>query len=204
MENQPIVQYHYRRSFLASAATGASLCVVTFTLCAAVIVVYGMRIFDTKTEGLAAMVANAVKGVPEFAKSLPPVFSDALRDQRRPDYKDKLQIKARLAAARDGAGALRPVIEIQNTGASVVSLLALRLTVLDQDGTPIGDWAPWAATPFAIENEWPGLLMPGSTRHISSRWAITRGMTPPEAVRIEVEITELRLWEPEQVPERNA
>ncbi len=195
METQPIIQY--RRSFLAAAAVGASLCIVAFTLCATVVVLYGMRIVDAKTEGFPSLVAAAIKGVPDLAGSLPPVFSDALRDRRCPEYKDKLAIAARVASAAEGRFAGRPVLEIRNTGTSVVSLLSLRVTVLDRNNLPIGTWSPWAATPFAIEDDWPGLLMPGATRYLPACWTVMRKEVPPEEVAVQTEITELRLWEPD-------
>jgi hypothetical protein len=208
METPPIVQYQYRRSFLATAAMGASVCLATFTLCAAVIILYGMHVLDTKTQGLAELAASAVRGLPEFAKSLPPLLSDTLRDERRPDYRKELEIKARLAPARDGRGMLRPVLEVRNTGTSVVSLLGLRVTILDADGVPIGDWTPWGATPFATDDGLPGLLMPGETRRLAGHCPVAYGDGALEQLRIETEITELRLWEPARAaltaPEKSA
>lgn len=196
MEMQPVIQY--RRSFLAAAAVGASLCIATFTLCGTVVVLYGMRIVEAKTEGIANLVAAAIKGAPDFAESLPPVLSDALRDRRCPEYKDKLVIAARIASAAEGRAAGTPVLEIRNAGTRVVSLLSLRITVLGEDGTPARCWSPWAATPFAIEDDWPGPLMPGATRYLSAPWTLARGNAPFGNAAVETEVTELRLWEPER------
>jgi hypothetical protein len=93
-------------------------------------------------------------------------------------------------ANRKRARSRRGVVEITNRGSDVVSVLALRVVSLDASGEPIADDIVYGATPLAIEDEWRGPLFSGTTRRIPVRCTA-------ETESLEIEIAELRVWEPD-------
>jgi len=94
----------------------------------------------------------------------------------------------------DEYGAVHTEIEIVNNGDSVVSLLSLRITLLNDKEHLLSESQEWAATPVAADGGWRGPILPGSKRHIvcltRCPW-MTDESTLPKA---EVEVTELRVW----------
>ncbi len=198
----PISQVVYRkRSFLSTLALGFSALLVTLAIGCASIILYGMNIADRKTENLVELVQQAVRGLPELEKSLPPVLADVLSDRRQPDYRRSISLAARLVAE---GGTLHPVLEIKNEGQEVVSLLSMRVVVLDDKGEPVAEWTVWGATPFAADDDWRGPLLPGATRRFAVRGRRqARGGRPLEgrleALRAEAEITDIRIWKSPEV-----
>jgi len=75
----------------------------------------------------------------------------------------------------------------------VVSLLSLRVLLLDERGQVLSESQEWAATPFAADQGWRGPIMPGSRRlFVSNRgWY---GLNSTNDLNTQVEITELRVW----------
>jgi hypothetical protein len=179
-------------------ALGASAVAVTGIAGLTSIVLYGMNIADRKTGNLMDCVQQAVRSLPEIRESLPPVFADALNDQRAPDYIDQLDVSARIAKTTDRHGpSARPVLEIRNKGDRTVSLMSMRVVVVNDDGDPIAEINTWGATPLAVDdNEWRGPLMPGATRLIPLNSWHLREIPRDENLRVECEITEVRTWTP--------
>jgi hypothetical protein len=68
-------------------------------------------------------------------------------------------------------------------------VLALRVLSLDDESRPLKDWTVYGATPLALEDEWRGPLFPGHTRRIPV-------YMDAAAASLEVDIAELRLWDP--------
>lgn len=193
MESHPQVIYG-KRTFMSQVALGVSLLAVTVTISGAAIVLYGMHIADTKAGDFLGLVRTAIKGLPELRESLPPVLADFINDRRRPDYRSQIDITARVSPVptlHDGA---RCGIEIVNRGTELISLLSLRVVAFDEDGVPLFERNEWAATPFAAEEEWPGPLMPGSRRYIDAHFVPRYAVVDPGQVRVEVEITDIRVW----------
>jgi hypothetical protein len=192
----PVQQVVYKkRSFLSTLAFGFGALLVTLTLCSAAVVLYGMNIADRKSRDLVGLLEQAVRGLPDLQKSLPPVLADVLRDERRPDYLAQVAVSAKVVETRADGQGVRPVIEIQNRGPEVISLLCLNVVLLDRRETPVARWTVWAASPIAADRDWPGPLLPGSTRRLDAGgW---RGLADrPEDLRAEVEVSDLRLWRP--------
>ncbi len=157
------------------------------------VVLYGMRIVDSKSTALIHFAGNTVEGLPELIQSLPPAIGDLLHDRRAPEYAGKIAIDAKFVVDEKG-DVVRPVLTIRNTGEKAVSLLAVRVAALDVDGVPRRDWTDVIATPLAIDDDWRGPLLAGSTRYVvlhgtRSHSGKVETLTPV------VEISDVRVWE---------
>ncbi len=186
---------HKGRSFLSTLALGLGATLVTLTLSGGAVVLYGLNIADRKSHDLVGLIQQAVRGLPDLQKSLPPVLADVLSDERRPDYLPRIAITARVVEKRGEAQTLRAVVEIQNGGTEVVSLLCLNVLLVDRDDVPVARWTIWAATPLAADGGWAGPLLPGSTRRLDAGgW---RSLTERrEDLKAVVEVSDIRLWHP--------
>jgi len=184
----------YRKhTFLSSVAMGLSAIVVTLILSGTGVLVYGIHLASEKSERVISLAQGAVQGLPMLTESLPPVLSDMLDDRRQPDYSNALAITAKLTTAPGPYDGTRTAIEIVNNGSEVVSLLSLRVIILDEHGRLISEGQEWAATPFAADCEWRGPIMPGSRRYFVSDRRL-HDVSLVDELRPEVEITELRVW----------
>ena len=193
MSDSPYITVR-KHTFLSSAALGFSAVVITLLLTSTTVVLYTVHLASDKSERVITLAQGALKGLPDLSHSLPPALADMLDDQRRPDYCKELTISASTTAQPDVHGRLRTTVEVVNNGPEVVSLLSLRILVLDEQNQLLSESQEWAATPFAADDGWRGPIMPGARRRfVSSRGGAYR----PDgagALDAEVEITELRLW----------
>jgi hypothetical protein len=179
-----------RMSFLSVLVLSATAIIVTVILSASGIAVYGLGILDAKTDSLTGLISEAVRGLPEIRKALPPALADAINDERRPEYRDQLDVSVRLVGA-DRDGYLRTVVEVTNRGDELVSLLGMRIVGLDGDGDPLFERNTLAATPLQIDDDWRGPLLPHETRRFSIWHYHLRNGTP---VEVAYEITDVRVW----------
>ncbi|MFQ5412174.1 MAG: hypothetical protein ACE5EC_07740, partial [Phycisphaerae bacterium] len=141
--------------------------------------------------------SKTVAGVlPEIREALPPALADSINDERRLDYLQNLDIRVRMKG-EDRQGGSKGVVQVTNRGEEVVSLLAMRVVGLDDDGDPVFEDNVWAATPIQIDQDWRGPLLPGSTRRFPVRCYFSH-----EAVEWSHEVTEIRVWrgEPPESP----
>ncbi len=191
VSDYPKITYR-KHTFLSALALGLATVITALIVCCTVIIIYGMHFAGEKSEKFIALVEDAVQGLPTLQKSLPPVFADMLADHRQPEYSAQIEITAKTASP-DQDGRLRTSISVVNKGAEVVSLLSLRVVVLDSQGQILAESNEWAATPFAAEHDWPGPLMPGSVRYFTCS---QRGAAAPSAgdLKTQVEVTDVRLW----------
>lgn len=197
----PALQHKCKRGFFSTVAWGASLTIITAIVCGTGLGLYGLRIVDTKSDNVLASVQHVIGNLPEIQKNLPPVLADALNDERRPDYLGKIKITASLGAGPNKRGDIHPFVEITNTGDEVVSMLPLRITLSDAQGSGLAQRSRMGATPLGVADEdWPGPLMPGATRKIVQRFSLERerGSNPGEAsdYQVSCEVTDVRIWKP--------
>jgi hypothetical protein len=192
--NQPSYITFRRHTFLSSLAMGLSAIVITLLISATVVALYVVHLASEKSDQVLAVAKGAILGLPEFTKSLPPALSDMLNDHRDPRYTHELAISARAISRPDEYGPICTEIEIVNNGQSVVSLMSLRVTLLDDNEHLLGESHEWAATPVSAEGGWKGPILPGSKRRIVCRTAFPWGTTPTTSLNAEVEVTELRVW----------
>jgi hypothetical protein len=183
-----------KHSFLSSAAAGLSAIVITVVVSLTVVVLYGVHLASEKSDRVISLAESAVRGLPEFRQALPPALSDMLDDRRQPDYGRELAIEARIVSRPDYHGRTMTAVEITNNGQEVISLLSLRVVLLDGNGVLLTESQEWAATPFAADHDWRGPIMPGSKRRFLCSGARLDDVGPLDEVRPEIEITELRVW----------
>jgi hypothetical protein len=187
----PYITYR-KHTFLSSVAMGFSAVIITITLCFTAVLLYTVHLAGQKSERLVTLAESAVRGLPELEKALPPVLSDMLDDHRQPDYAGKLAISAKVSPQPGRHGLTRTAIEITNNGQEVVSLLSLRIILLDESGQLVCETQEWAATPLATDGGLRGPIMPGSRRYFVKPCMYDAGSA--EGLHAEVEITELRVW----------
>ncbi|MHC4680399.1 MAG: hypothetical protein ACYTEK_17060 [Planctomycetota bacterium] len=192
MSDYPKITYR-RHTFLSALALGVSAIAIALIISCTVVIIYGLHFAGEKSERLVSLVEDAVRGLPTLQKSLPPVFADILDDHRQPAYSSQLEITAKTTPSPEQSGRARTSITIVNNGPEVVSLLSLRIVVLNGVGEVLSESNEWAATPFAADHDWPGPLMPGSRRYFSCSHSTSRVMSMEE-MATEVEITDIRIW----------
>lgn len=193
MSKAPHIMYR-KHTFLSSVAMGFSAIVITIVVSCTVVVLYTVHLASEKSDQVIALAQGAVGGLPELVDSLPPVLADMLDDHRQPDYGGKLAIEAKLTRRPGPHGGTRTAIEVVNNGDEVVSLLSLRVIVLDENDQLLCESQEWAATPVAADHPWRGPIMPGSRRYFVSSRRYMPDVSPVDELRTEVEITELRVW----------
>lgn len=177
-----------KRGFLSTLAYGVSGVLITGIVCGSGIGLYGLRILDRKSGDLTALAKEIVAAVPDIIAALPPVLADALDDRRDPGYRSDLEIDIALSQNQDSSRQ-RAVLIIKNNGDQVVSLLGVRVVLVDADGFPVAEQSTFPATPLACDSDWPGPIPPGETRKFS-----TRMYTHETGLTAEFEVTEIRLW----------
>ena len=187
---------HKRLSFLSILFLCLAGIVMTAIVSASGIVLYSLHVLDGKSDTVVELVQSAVEGLPELRASLPPVLADAIDDERRPDYLSSLNVSVRLLEGDKDSQYRRAVVEVENEGDEVVSLLTLRVVGLDENGDPVWERNTCVATPLQIEDEWRGPLMPHETRRFPLyRYSGCRTRRPVVECRELVhEITEIRVW----------
>jgi hypothetical protein len=194
MMSQPSYITFRRHTFLSSLAMGLSAIVITLLVSGTVVALYVVHLASEKSEHVISLAQGAIQGLPEFTKSLPPALSDMLNDRRDPRYAQELAISARTVSQPNEHGRIRTEIEIVNNGDAVVSLLSLRITLLDDKEQLLCESQEWAATPVAADDGWRGPILPGSKRHIVCLSGCPWGADPSAPLNPQIEITELRVW----------
>ena len=167
------------------------------------VVLYGMRIIDTKANEVLGFADNTISktidGLPALFDSLPRAVEELLSDRRAPEYAANLDVTADFVVDERSKGR-RPVLTITNKGSEVVSFLAVRVAALNSRRLPIREWTEVVATPIALEDgDWRGPLFPGDTRYavVSSSWR-TVPADRAEQVITAVEISDIRIWQPSE------
>jgi len=183
-----------KHTFLSSVALGLSAIVITLLVSCTVVLLYTVHLASDKSERVISLAQSALKGLPELTHSLPPALADMLDDQRRPDYCKELTISAKAVSQPDSHGRVRTTVEIVNNGSEVVSLLSLRILILDEQNQLLCESQEWAAMPFAADDGWRGPIMPGSRRHFVCYRGSGYRPNFTGDLNAEVEITELRVW----------
>jgi len=193
MSDYPQITYK-RYTFLSALTMGLSALVITFIISCTVVIIYGIHFAGDKSEKLVSLVEDAIRGLPVLQESLPPVLADILNDRRQPDYCTQLEITAKTTMILERNGRVRTTVNVINNGEEVVSLLALRIVILNAHDEILTESNEWAATPFAAEHDWRGPIMPGSRRHFASSHSRTLSVSSFNELKTEVEITDIRIW----------
>lgn len=158
------------------------------------IVLYTMNVADQGIRDIFGIAGTTVDGLPGLIDALPPAAKELLNDRRAPDYAGKLDVDVRFVPGYKGQGVV-PALKITNAGDQVVSMLAVRVAALNEQGTPVKEWTEVVATPIAIDHDWRGVLMPGATRHVVLSGWHGANIAASEIASGAYEISELRLWQ---------
>ncbi len=180
-----------RGGFLSSLVYGVCGVVGVGILCGSGLAFYGMDIVDRKFDRVVETGTDILRSLPEIKESLPPALSDAFDDRRAPDYQSQLEVS--VEPALGSRGGLGFTLDVSNTGDEVVSMIVVRVNYETPEGQLVHAESVYVATPIAIEGEWAGPILPGSTRRralqVHSRQKV---LTPT------VEVCDIRVWEPSE------
>jgi hypothetical protein len=166
------------------------------TACVSMIILYGIRVADSKTGQVLGFTSKMLSDLPEIIDGLPGAVGEVFDDRRAPEYADRIKIEASFQSDDDGKRT-RPVLTVRNEGDKVVSMLAVRVAVLNDRRVPQCEWTEVVATPLAIDESWRGPLLPGSTRYVVLHSGYgCRGLSASETKNGATEISEIRIWEP--------
>ncbi len=177
-----------RLSFLSVLTLCVTSVIVTVIVSAVGLGLYGICIVDSRADGLVDLVQGVVQSFPEIRENLPPLLSDAIHDQRDPDYLTDLDITVS-RGHEDKWGRGSATVVVSNRGTEIVSFLTMRIVGFDGDSNLVFEQNAWAASPIQVDDDWRGPLLPGATRrfkvHHHSRHKIAR---------LDHEITDVRTW----------
>ncbi|HWL94954.1 MAG TPA: hypothetical protein VNT79_15650 [Phycisphaerae bacterium] len=180
-----------RMSFLAITVISLSMILITAIVSVTGLAVYGLRVLDHKSDSLVSLVGEAARALPEIRAALPPALADAINDVREPGYLKNVEIAARVIEG-SRSGGKRIVVEVQNNGDEIVSLLSMRIIGLDSENAPLFERSEWAATPIQIEDDWRGPLLPRETRRFPVHCYYRDSFD--ELEKVACEVTDVRVW----------
>jgi len=185
-----------KHTFLSSFVSGLSCIIVTLIICITIIIIYGIHMTGKKSQEFVTLMQNTIQDLPAIQESLPPVVSDILNNKREVEYRDQIEINTKpIVNQQDGR--LGASVTILNKGPKVVSLMSLRIVVLNNNDDVLSEINEWVVTPVAGKDNWPGLLMPNSQRYLSSFGQSPSYTTNINDLKTRVEITEIRTWNEE-------
>ena len=188
-----------QHTFLSSLVSGLSMIIITLIICGTVIIIYGMNMAGEKSEEIISLAQSTIQGLPAIRESLPPVAADIFNNSREPEYRDKIEITAEPALLPQNNGRLGASVTILNKGSKVVSLMSLRIAIINSKNEVLAELNEWVVTPVAGKNDWPGPLMPNSKRYFSSSGRNAINVPNLSDLKAEVEITEIRIWNEEEI-----
>jgi hypothetical protein len=181
-----------RGGFLSALAYGLFGAITATIVCASGVGLYAMNVVDRRVDSAIGVSENLLSSLPEILpeirESLPPALSDALNDTRDPEYRAFVKLNTRMHERPDGRGQ-QLAIEVENTGEKTVSLLGLRVVLVDENNMPVRSIGTYGATPVMLESDWRGPLLPGSQRLCGISFFNADGNSSAR-----IEITELRTW----------
>lgn len=181
-----------RGSFFSAFAYGLFGMLTALIVCAAGVGIYALNVVDRRVDTALTTSTGLLKSLPEILpeirEALPPALADTLADVRDPNYRSQLTVDTHLASiGRDDTREV--VINVQNNGDKTVSLMALRIVLLDANNTPVHSLVTYAATPLTVDQEWRGPILPGSMRRCGMYvYRCSPDLTP------QIEITDVRTW----------
>lgn len=181
-----------RCGFFSAAAYGLFGFLTATVVCVAGLGVYTVHVVDRKIDTLLDTSRGALLALPEvlpeIQKALPPALADALHDRRDPDYRQNLAVEARVAPHQDNEWQ-ELILSVHNQGDETVSLLAVNVLLVGDDGVPVRSIVTYAATPITLDQAWRGPILPGSVRQcVFKLWEVRPGLTA------RAEITDIRVW----------
>ncbi len=170
--------------FLGVAAVAVAGIVTVCT-----VATYGIHVADQWGGQLIGVVDTTVQNLPDTLRALPDAVGDVIRYRRAPEYGKQVAVEVSLVEDARGQGPVA-VVSIDNQGPEMITLLALRVKALNDDGIPMREWTEYAATPLMVERDCRGPIMPNS----KSRYPLRRWRVGQDIKNVEWEIADLWLW----------
>ncbi len=193
MNHDPEIIYYRHTFFSAAAMVGSALAVAFIASCTA-FVLYRMHLAAGDPDKFLSFTQQAVYWVPALKRTLPPSLIDVPLDSPRPDYCSHLQLAAETKPIAGSEANVRTIVRIVNEGSQTVSLLLLRIVILNSRREVLAESTEWAATPVAAHPEWRGPLQPGCQRYIAVPPVLALPATSLSGLRTHVEIADIRIW----------
>ncbi|MBI4717792.1 MAG: hypothetical protein HY763_08320 [Planctomycetes bacterium] len=152
----------------------------------------GLSIVDGQVSNILELAEGTVEGLPAILEGLPPAIGDVLSDRRAPDYTPQIDVAVRFVTDERRA-APRPAVTVKNNGGDIVTLLAIHVTAVNSDQSPVAEWTEVVATPLALEGNWRGPMLPHAERVVllSPRYDLS---APAAGLVGRVEISDVRIW----------
>jgi len=149
-----------KSGFLASVAKGIFGTIMVTIVCAAGLAAYTLHTFGVQATNI---TQGFCSGDADWQEALPSCLAEALHDHRAPEYRKSIEVSARLGDPATRVPGTLVVLDVKNNGPETVTMLALRIVLEDANKVPVHEALVYAATPLAVEDEWRGPLLPGST-----------------------------------------
>jgi hypothetical protein len=192
MRDGPEIVYQ-KHTVPSAVAMGVCAVGVAFIVSCTAVVIYEMHLFSEKSNHPASFAEDAIRRLPSLRKALPPALADGLDDRRRPDYCKHIEIFAETKPSEDDPKLLHTTVKVINDGSETVSLLSLRVVLLNAAGEILAASNEWAATPVTAEPEWRGPLLPRYLRYVGFTTSPALPASSLGNLRTRVEITGLRI-----------
>ncbi len=182
-----------KSGFWAALAQGFFGTLMVAIICGTALGFYGLRTLDrhagSLSEHITKVMPEVLAAIEDWRATLPAMVADPFNDRRAPEYRESVEIAARLVATNDRRGPC-VVVDARNKGTETVSLLAVRIVVLDDQQVPLGEASVYVASPLVLPDaDMRGPLLPNSQRPIAVR---VPGAAAAAAVSIEV--ADIRVW----------
>jgi hypothetical protein len=184
----------YRKhTFFSAAAMAFSTVAVALIASCTAAVLYGMHLAAQDPDKFRSFAQEALGWVPALKTVLPPSLIDVPIHCRQPDYCSRIEIAAESKLTAGSQASARTVVRIVNNGNETVSMLLLRIVLLNSRREVLAESTEWAATPVAAQPQWRGPLLPGCQRYIAVSPVPVLSAASLGKLRTEVEIADVRI-----------
>jgi len=180
-------------TFVSTAAAALSMVAVVLIASCTAAALYGMRLAVEDADKFRSFAQEALRWVPPLKTVLPPSLIDVPANYRQPDYCSHIEIAAESKLTADSQTNARTVVRVANNGTETVSLLLLRIVILNSRREVLAESTEWGATPVAAQPQWRGPLLPGCQRYITVPPVPVLSASSLGRLRTEVEIADVRI-----------
>jgi xanthine/CO dehydrogenase XdhC/CoxF family maturation factor len=174
MNTQPSVVVNKKSGFFAALAKGFFGLLIVGVICGTVLGVQGMRMAENQINRAVAdgpkLLSDVLVGLQGWQAVAPPMLVETLSDRRELEYRTQIDLSHKIVQRNDGEVAV--VVELVNNGDRAITLLPLRILLVEADGVPTTEYSTYAATPILAEcdgDNWNGPLLPGGQRRTVTR-----------------------------------
>jgi hypothetical protein len=182
-----------KRSFLTAMVSGFFGVMISLIVCGTALTLFGLYIADNTVFRLIGEVRG---GLADWRDHLPAIVTDALHDRRAPEYREQVDVRARFVGSDELRRGGDIVLEVENRGDAIVTLMNVRVSMLDDREVPVREYIFAAATPITSDGGFHGPIQPASNNVPTRRVLAKVTGAPIENGKLLVEVTDLRVWTP--------